>query len=197
MSHETFWANDPAHLFTPETWARFVPTDWMTVPEALNAVVRFTVYFSTILTFVSGRSEYILASPIVGALTFLLYKMYPETQSFKEGFTDGKVRPTPSNPFMNPTLVDINENPGRPAAPSVASPAVAESIANAFSKTSDLFMDTSDRFDMAQASRAFYTVPQGATNDLSGYQEFLNKDNVSRKLDSESYVSAKGSVHES
>jgi hypothetical protein len=58
-------------------------------------------------------------------------------------------------------------------------------------------MVTSDRFDMAQASRAFYTVPQGATNDLSGYQEFLNKDNVSRKLDSESYVSAKGSVHES
>lgn len=200
MNHETFWLNDPAHLFTPDTWARFVPMDSMTVPEALNAVLRFTVYFSVVLTLVTGKSEYILAIPLVALLTIFLYKMYPETATFKEAFTNktGKVTmPTPNNPFMNVTLNEITQDPKRPPAENVLRPDVAEGVENAFSKTSELFMDTSDRFDMMQSSRAFYTTAATTVpNDLGGYQDFLNKDNVSRKLDSERYVAAKGSVYE-
>lgn len=201
MNRETFWLNDPAHLFTKETWVRFVPQEWMTVPEALNAIVRFTVYFSTVLTLLTGKSEYILAIPVVALITVFLNQMYPETQTFKEAFTNKSGRaeatPTPSNPFMNVTLDQISGDPERPAAANVLRSDIAESAANAFSKTSDLFMDTSDRFDMMQSSRAFYTTASTTTpNDLGGFQEFLNKDNVSRKLDSESYVAAKGSVYE-
>jgi hypothetical protein len=39
-------------------------------------------------------------------------------------------------------------------------------------------------------SQAATTIP----NDLDGFQKFLNKDNFSQKLDSESYVIAKGST---
>lgn len=201
MNRETFWLTDPAHLFTKETWVRFVPQDWMTVPEALNAIVRFAVYFSVILTLLTGKSEYILAVPVIALITVFLNQMYPETQTFKEAFGNkaGKeTNPTPSNPFMNVTLDEITGDPERPAAGNVLRPDIAESAANAFSKTSDLFMDTSDRFDMMQASRAFYTTASTTTpNDLQGFQDFLNKDNVSRKMDSESYVAARGSVYES
>lgn len=202
MNRETFWLNDPAHLFTKENWVRFVPQEWMTVPEALNAIVRFTVYFSVVLTLLTGKSEYILAIPVVALITVFLNQMYPETQTFKEAFGNRtskvETKPTPSNPYMNVTLDQISGDPERPAAANVLRADIAESAANAFSKTSDLFLDTSDRFDMMQASRAFYTTASTTTpNDLGSFQDFLNKDNVSRKLDSESYVAAKGSVYES
>lgn len=200
MNREPFWLNDPAHLFTKQNWVQFVPQDWMTVPEALNAIVRFTTYFSVVLTLLTGKSEYILAIPIVALITVFLNQMYPETQTFKEAFSNKmgtETKPTPRNPFMNMTIDQISGDPERPAAANLLRPDIAESASNAFAKTSDMFMDTSDRFDMMQSSRAFYTTASTtAASDLGGFQEFLNKDNVSRKLDSESYVAAKGSVHE-
>jgi hypothetical protein len=97
------------------------------------------------------------------------------------------------------TLNEISDNPNRPPAAPIDRPDVAEGVETAFSKTSELFMDTSDRFDLMQSSRAFVAMGGSGTvpNDLDAYQEFLNKDNVSRKMDSESYVSARGSVFES
>jgi hypothetical protein len=201
MNHETFWLKDPSQLFTPQTWVRFVPMDWMTVPESLNAVLRFTIYFSAILSIVTGKTQYLFAIPTVALVTVFLERMYPETQSFKEAFKNaGKyTMPTPRNPFMNVTLDEISDNPNRPPAAPIDRPDVAEGVETAFSKTSELFMDTSDRFDLMQSSRAFAAMGGSGTvpNDLDAYQEFLNKDNVSRKLDSESYVSARGSVFES
>jgi hypothetical protein len=202
MNREPFWLTDPAHMFTKENWVQFVPQEWMTVPEALNAIVRFTVYFSVVLTLMTGKSEYILAIPVVALITVFLNQIYPETQTFKEAFSmksggSKETKPTPSNPFMNVTLDQISGDPERPAAGNVLRSDIAESAANAFAKTSDLFMDTSDRFDMMQSSRAFYTTASTTTpNDLGGFQDFLNKDNVSRKADTESYVAAKGSVYE-
>jgi hypothetical protein len=175
--------------------------DWMTVPESLNAVLRFTIYFSAILSIVTGKTQYLFAIPTVARVTIFLERMYPETQSFKEAFKNsGKyTMPTPSNPFMNVTLNEISDNPNRPPAAPIDRPDVAEGVETAFSKTSELFMDTSDRFDLMQSSRAFVAMGGSGTvpNDLDAYQDFLNKDNVSRKMDSESYVSARGSVFES
>jgi hypothetical protein len=56
-------------------------------------------------------------------------------------------------------------------------------------------MDTSNKYGLMQSARQW--VSQAATtipNDLDGFQKFLNKDNFSQKLDSESYVIAKGST---
>lgn len=196
MNREVFWLNDPSQFMTPQTWTRFVPMDWMTVPEALNAVLRFTLYFAVILATLTGRGEYLLSVPVVAAVTIVLAKMYPETQTFKETFSNtGRTTPTPRNPFMNVTLDEYTKDPERPKAANVQKIDVAENMENAFSRTSELYMDTSDRFDLMQASRNFYTTASTTIpNDLDAYQRFLNKDNVSRKLDSERYVAAKGSV---
>lgn len=200
MAREIFWLNDPANLFTAQTWTRFVPTETMTVPEALNAVVRFTVYFSVLLTLVSADTNYLLFIPVVMAATAVLVRLYPETQILKETFKNGgehKVAsPTSANPFMNVVFTDYVDDPQRPPAPAdITAPAVKESIDEAFAQTHDLYMDTSDRFALAQSARQFVT--QAATtipNDFQSFQDFLNKDNVSRKEISETYVVAKGSV---
>jgi hypothetical protein len=93
-------------------------------------------------------------------------------------------------------MTDYVDDPARVSAPpDVTSAALDSSIREAFSKTSDLFMDTSDTYGLMESSRNWVT--QAATtipNDLEGFQKFLNKDNVSRKGKSEEYVLAEGST---
>jgi len=194
---ELFWLNDPANLF--KRWTRFVPTNDMTVPEALNAVVRFTIYSSILISLITQKSWYLLLIPAVMVVSAILVRMYPETQILKEAFgnaSSGAATPKASNPFMNVLFTDYVDNPDRPAAPTnINNNAVKASIDEAFAKTSDLFMDTSDKYGLAQSARMWVT--QAATtipNDLEGYQKFLNRDNVSRKEISESFVVAKGST---
>jgi hypothetical protein len=50
MSTEPFWYDDPTVLFSRATWYVFVPHATMTVKASLNAVVRFSVYLSILLT---------------------------------------------------------------------------------------------------------------------------------------------------
>lgn len=198
MGREIFWLDDPANLFTKDTWTHFVPTNDMTVPEALNAVVRFSVYFSVMMAFICMNANYLMFIPVIMGTSIVLVKLFPETQILKEAFknAEGKhANPTKSNPFMNVLFTDYVDDVHRaPAPPDVTSPAVKESINEAFAKTSDLFMDTSDKYALAQSARNFVT--QASTtipNDLDGFQNFLNQHNVSRKEISESYVVAKGS----
>jgi hypothetical protein len=171
----------------------------MTVPEALNAVVRFTIYSSILISLITQKSWYLLLIPAVMVVSAILVRMYPETQVLREAFgnaSSGAATPKASNPFMNVLFTDYVDNPDRPAAPSnINNNAVKASIDEAFAKTSDLFMDTSDKYGLAQSARMWVT--QAATtipNDLEGYQKFLNRDNVSRKEISESFVVAKGST---
>jgi hypothetical protein len=198
MERETFWLNDPAHLFTKDNWTYFVPTDAMTVPEALNAVTRFSIYFSFMLTIVTSNTNYLLFIPVVMLMSIFLARLYPRTQVMKETFAlKGKyASPQSNNPFMNVLFTDYVDDPTRSAAPpDITNEGIKESIDEAFAETHDLFMDTTDKYALSQSARTFVT--QAATtipNDLEGFQKFLNTDNVSRKEHSETYVVAKGSM---
>jgi hypothetical protein len=204
---EQFWLDDPANLFVK--WYRFVPTNDMTVPEALNSVVRFTVYSSLLVALIVQKTQYLLLIPLVMLASILLVRLFPTTQVIQETFenlrrknssanTGSVATPTADNPFMNVLFTDYVDNPDRVAAPpDVTSKALDSSIREAFSKTSDLFMDTSDTYGLMESSRNWVT--QASTtipNDLDGFQAFLNKDNVSRKGKSEEYVVAHGSTND-
>ncbi len=52
---EQFWFKDPAILFKKDTWSKFVPLQTMTTAEALNSVVRFTIYFAGIMALATGE----------------------------------------------------------------------------------------------------------------------------------------------
>jgi len=200
---ELFWLEDPAHFFVK--WHKFLPTNDMTVPEALNAVVRFTIYSAVLVAIVARRTDYLLLIPLVMVASVVLVRLFPKTQVIQETFETMKRRakssehfstPSADNPFMNVLFTDYVDDPARVSAPpDVTSAALDSSIREAFSKTSDLFMDTSDTYGLMESSRNWVT--QAATtipNDLEGFQAFLNKDNVSRKGKSEEYVIAEGST---
>lgn len=207
---EHIWFKDPSVLFAPDTWNKFVPTKSMSTTEALNSVVRFSVYFSVILFFATGVSGYILAIPAVMASTIVLHTLFPNgktLETFLNKAAEGKfTMPTAANPFMNPLLTEIQDDPNRPDAAPTNRKDVKAEIYKAFQKTSDIYMDTTDIFDQAQAMRTFHTI-QSATipNDQDRFLKLLAKgmdepDYSSApparngKILSEGYVHAKGSM---
>jgi hypothetical protein len=206
---ESLWIDDPANLFNKTNWYKFVPTSSMNIPTAMNAIVRFSIYISLILYGATQKSAYLLAVPLVLILTVIVVKLFPSSRSLEAFATEALKEytyPTGKNPFMNPLLTEILDNPNRPPAAPVTSSEVRKKIQSAFQETSDLYMDTTDKFDMAQAMRTFHTVQSGIIpNDQAGFLEFLSKgidepDNSSAfparraKEKSEGYVDAQGSA---
>jgi hypothetical protein len=114
--------------------------------------------------------------------------------------------PTGKNPFMNPLLTEILDNPNRPDAAPVTSMEVKKQIRQAFMETSDLHMDTADKFDQAQAMRTFTTLQSAMIpNNQDGFLNFLAKGqddpdyssafpSRNAKIKSEGYVEALGST---
>jgi hypothetical protein len=197
-----FWFSDPTILFRSDTWYAFVPTAGMSVDDALNSVVRFTVYLSFLLFMCSMEVKYFVYVPVVMAITVALHQLYPGaakriTEPFRmgtavSGYTGTDLTlPTQENPFMNPTLVDINENPKKPPAADPTDINVRDKVNQQFAQTSNVYMDTTDVFQLMTAQRNFYTVP---ADDHEGLLEFLGKGAASGKLLNEGYVVAKGSM---
>jgi hypothetical protein len=202
MSTEPFWYYEPNILFTQDTWSKFVPTADMPVSTALNAVVRFSVYLATLLFLSSMRPAYLLIIPLVMGVTVALNMMFPKARKIVESFGNGLVvsgyigdmetRPSNDNPFMNPHLTDILDNPNMPPAADVTRKDIRDEVNAAFAKTSNIYMDTTDIFQMVQAQRNFHTV---VTDDHGGLLKFLGKGkHRDDKLLSEGYVAAKGTV---
>jgi hypothetical protein len=211
---DQIWYKDPSTLFINENWYKFVPVASMTVSEALNAVVRFTVYFTVILAITTGETSYFAIIPVVLLATIVFGKLFPEgatLESFKLNTKVSKSKesytmPTASNPFMNVLLTEIQDNPDRDDAAPISRRDVKKKIYEEFQKTSDMYMDTSDLFDQTQAMRTFHTMQSAKIpNDLDGFKKWLSKgidepDFSSApparyaKTASEGYVHAKGSM---
>ncbi len=221
---EQFWFDDPAVLY--EDWMRFVPLQTMTTVEALNAVLRFAVYGSILLFLSTGCQSYLGMIPVVAIATIVLYKLFPNGKTL-EAFLDlgsvfGPSRPTGAerkeltrenftmptvdNPFMNVLLTDIQDNPDRKDAAPITDKRVRKAINQAFAQTRNIYMDTSDRFDQAQAQRTFHTLQSAKVpNDQDAFLAWLAKgydapDFSSAaparggKLLSEGYVNARGAM---
>ena len=209
---EQFWFKDPSVLFSAETWSRFVPTKEMTTAEALNSVVRFATYFSVLMFAATGVGTYVLAIPVMMVATILLYRIFPNgktIESFIAKMADPEnyTMPSAANPFMNVLLTEIQDNPDRGDAAPTSRSDVKKAIYKAFQQTSDLYMDTTDVFDQAQAMRTFHTIQSAKVpNDQEEFLKWLSKgfddpDFSSApparhaKLMSEGYVEANGSIH--
>ena len=201
MSTEPFWYSDPSVLFGQGAWYKFVPTANMPVSESLNSVVRFSVYLAILLFLSSMNPMYLFLIPLVMSVTIALDALFPQAKKIAESFGNGLVvsgyvgdmetHPSDDNPFMNPHLTDILDNPTMPPAADVTRKDIRDEVNAAFAKTSNIYMDTSDVFQLIQAQRNFHTV---VTDDHAGLLKFMGKGQRSDKLLSESYVAAKGTV---
>jgi hypothetical protein len=201
---EPFWFDEPRVLFSKDTWSQFVPQPNMPVKAALNAVVRFVVYLSLLLLLATRDVWYILFVPPVLLASIFFARVFMEPKRLEScasgavrtspSAPDGTAEPSADNPFMNPQLTDIGRN-FRPA-PDITTPETRDKINQALQRTSNLYLDTSDVFDLVQSQRNFHSVP---TNDYAGFLAFLGKNGqrTNEKGLSEGYVVAKGTVAES
>jgi hypothetical protein len=211
--HEQIWFKDPMILFQADTWTKFVPTKDMTTAEALNAVLRFSIYFSLMLFVATSVSGYIMAIPIMMISTMLLHNLFPNGKTIESFIASAESKlapeytmPSKANPFMNVLLTEINDNPDRADAAPTNRRDVKAEVYKSFQATSDIYMDTTDLFDQAQAMRTFHTMQSAKVpNDLDGFKKWLAKgldapDYSSAaparhgKMLNEGYVAAKGSL---
>jgi len=213
---DQLWFKDPAILFKKDNWNKFVPLQTMTTAEALNSVVRFTIYFAAIMFLATGEGMYMLSIPVVMVATILLGNVFPNgkklesfsIQSEHSTSNENHTMPTRDNPFMNVLLTDIKDNPNRGDAAPTMKREIKDKIYKAFQQTSDIYMDTSDLFDQAQAMRNFHTLQSAKVpNDQDAFLKWLSKgwdspDYSSAaparfgKIKSEGYVDAVGSMKE-
>jgi hypothetical protein len=201
MSAEPFWYSEPSVLFSQAAWYKFVPTAAMPVSESLNAVVRFSVYLSLLLFLSSMQPMYLGLVPLVMGITVALNTLFPRAKKITESFGNGlhvsgyvgdsETRPSNDNPFMNPHLTDILDDPNKPPAADITRRDIRDEVNAAFARTSNIYMDTTDVFEMVQAQRNFHTV---VTDDHAGLLKFMAKGQRTDKLLSEGYVAAKGTV---
>jgi hypothetical protein len=147
------------------------------------------------------KPMYLFIIPLVMAMTIVLNTLFPQARKVVESFGNGLVvsgyvgdletRPSDENPFMNPHLTDILDNPMLPPAADVTRKDIRDEVNAAFAKTSNIYMDTTDVFQLIQAQRNFHTV---VTDDHGGLLKFMGKGQRTDKLLSEGYVAAKGTV---
>jgi hypothetical protein len=183
----------------------------MTTTEALNSVLRFTIYSSVLLGALKREVSYLSAIPAVALASIVLFELFPNGKQIEsyfnfKGAVEKFTMPTNSNPFMNVLLTEIVDNPKREDAARISDPAVEAAVNKAFQSTTDIYMDTSDVFDQTQAQRTFHTLQSAKVpNDQDALLKWLAKgydepDTSSAalargaKLGSESYAPARGSM---
>lgn len=92
-------------------------------------------------------------------------------------------KPTTENPFMNPTIIDYdNEFP--PQACNSDDEDIKELVEETFNQS--LYMDIDDMFNIKNSQRQFYTIPMPAVpNDQKGFGEWLYNAPLTCKQDNE------------
>jgi hypothetical protein len=172
-TNDLFWLNNPMILIDPKRLNEFFPHPNMTKVEQLNAITRFSIYLAVILTMIKMEINYIYIAFIGFITTFLIYHNNSELKNtenlekyevYKNKSKENKktvyVKPSYDNPFMNPTLLDINNNPDREAYSKksfINNEELKNEIEDKFSY--NLYQDASDVFGKSNSQRQFYTTP--------------------------------------
>uniref|UniRef100_A0A6C0FAW6 Minor capsid protein P9 transmembrane helices domain-containing protein n=1 Tax=viral metagenome TaxID=1070528 RepID=A0A6C0FAW6_9ZZZZ len=125
---DPFWFNNLQILFTKERLFEFWPHKTMSINEKLNAITRFIIYSSVILTLYKNKPNPLLIGlSIIFFIGLLVHSKIP--QRFKKPLQPAHnnptaenktvkncTKPTKHNPFANVTMDDYYENPNRSSA---------------------------------------------------------------------------------
>ena len=176
------WYENWHDLYQENQYLEVLTMANMMFEEQLNAVFRFFVYLGILLTLLKSNYKYLFIIIFGGIITILLYEYEKVKRKRAEKFLENEsldvvnnglcTRSTVENPFMNPSIVDITENPERPTACQVASPEVQQTINSNFNAR--LFRDVNDVFNRDASQREFYTVPNTRIpNDQDAFAKWL------------------------
>lgn len=159
-----FWLNNLQEL----TYPVLIPNNHMTIEEKLNTVIRLIIFVGIMATLIFNDSRYILFVIIIMIVSIVLYNYQNEKRAQMEKYLnensldilDDKhcVKPSKTNPFMNPNIVNIKYSEDEhPHACSIDNSEVQASMKKLF--YASVFRETDDIYDKNMLERQFYTVP--------------------------------------
>lgn len=161
QKYDLFWKDDFSVLYSKERLTEFIPTLDMSVSERLNAIVRFAVYLSVILTLMQNQ-----VWPMYIAVFAFVVTLFIETQrgksndlaTFSENDLDCTM-PTDQNPFMNPLQFENAEDklPACDLEAGFGEHSVGNIADEKFMQ--GLYLDSSDLFNRNNSQREMYTTP--------------------------------------
>lgn len=177
---DPFWSENYRILFDTDRLIEFYPSADMTYHEKLNAISRFFIYSGiTLLVYFRGPTWplYIIITGL-----FLMYIMYRfrakesyEPNELAQGYYEEPTKctePTRDNPFMNPTVNEIHDNPTRAAACDYTNPSVNSELEKHFNY--NLYKDVDDLFNKNNSQRQFFTNPATTIpNDQGSFARWL------------------------
>jgi hypothetical protein len=182
MPSEKIWYDEPSSLFTYDNYFTVLPTQSMTTEERINTIVRFFIYLGVFLALIKADYRYLFFGIMTGLISIIIYEFERKQLARVEKFLQKQdldvinnkvcVRSTVENPFMNPSIADITDNPTRPQACDISNEKVQSIINKNFEER--LFKDVSDLYGNMASQRQFYTVPSTTTpNDQGGFAQWL------------------------
>jgi hypothetical protein len=191
---ERIWYDDPLSFVLDGSKAtHFIPDQYMSLNEQLNACFRFSVYFSFIVWLVRQDARVFFFAIFVGLLTIIIHKFDANSLNEKNTIleklelSDDRVRgvcvkPTLDNPFMNVGFADYKDFPNRPQACNVMKKPVKQMIKQYFD--TNLNRADDDIFHKGSSDRQFYTMPiTTIPNDQQSFAEWCFKPRKTCKED--------------
>ena len=160
-----FWLDNLNILTIPI----LIPDINMSFEDKLNAIIRGLLFLGIILTLVFNDSKYILFVLIIMIISIIIYNYQTDKNKKIEKYLnennldiiDNKkcIKPTKSNPFMNPNILDskYDENNNMFSSCSIENSKINKNMNEFFNE--NVFRETDDLYNKSLLSRQFYTMP--------------------------------------
>lgn len=173
---DPIWSSDIYILFRPDKLKEFWPSKYHSYYERINAVTRFVIYCSVLLTIFKQDPIYIMT----GIIMIVLMGFFSKDQKNHKRENVAKISnpdyaekieskcqdPTPDNPFANPLVMgNVYKSPACPSN-------------DAKDKINDAFFDNFiqnpyDFYNRKHSQREFYSVANTIVpNDQAGFAEW-------------------------
>lgn len=188
--YTSFWYNNPKILIEKKHLFEIFPVKEYDMVRKLNAIMRFSLYY-TIIVYLYNRNTNILAIPlIVGLVTYFIFKNNSSIQKeadlnklkndvpipvdvSTQPHNVGCQLPTKDNPFMNTPYFDIAADKEPPkSCTSYDNKGVQRKIEKEFDK--GLYKNYTDIFGKENSQRQFFSVPyREGVPDQSAFAHWL------------------------
>ena len=185
-----FWYNQINIMYDKNYLFEIFPVKEYDIVRKLNAVLRFSIYYS-IIVFLYNRNTNIFAVPLITALvTFFIWKKNASVQinnldtqlrnnnNISNDIVSGKHNlgcslPTKDNPFMNTPFFDVSADKELPqSCTSYDNKGIQRKIEKEFDK--GLYRNYTDIFGKENSQRQFFSVPgRGGVPDQSSFAHWL------------------------
>lgn len=184
------WIHDPTILFQKDNLSDFFYKKESSLEENINALTRLIMYM-TILSYIAGRSTYLVVYGFIGIIILVLVYFFMKTRKTKvktvseeEAFQNPEyidmisknyTMPTQDNPIMNVLQNEYTDNPDRQRAAPAYTKEVSDDINRNVRANLDpkLFKNIGDEIDFEHSMRSFYTTANSnIPNDQQAFIDF-------------------------